>query len=731
VDRNLDLLFGVLALQADLLTSAQFIEACSACTARKETSLADLVVKRGWLTSADKADVQRLVERKLKKHAGSIQDSLAEAAGPVLQQSSFEAAGEDVRAALITLFHGPPANAAASPVPDATAQASEGQPSTIAYQPEKRNRYALTRLLAKGGIGQVWLAHDEDLGREVALKELRPEQASNPAAAARFVEEARIAAQLQHPGIIPVHELSLASGTQTSFYTMKFVRGRTLADACKLYHERREAGTASTLELRELLGAFITVCQAVAYAHSRNVIHRDLKPSNVALGEYGEVLVLDFGLSKVVSDGTARDNVDGRISTSTDEQAQKLLPVSLPQDDSREKTLQGQVLGTPSYMSPEQAQGNLHQVDQRSDIYGLGAILYEILTGQPPFFGPDSLSILKQVLHHRPEPPRVRVSSIPAPLEAICLKALAKQKSERNNSATELATEVQRFLADEPVQAYPEPWTTRARRWLDRHRIPMSVAAAALHGVIWLTMFGWIAFDLPLVQTSFAKLPIKLPMWTEMLMRISRPAIDHPLLALLCLAVFLVVDCWLHWRLSHSSGSRVIREIWSGLVVLLPVVFLCLTTLATTLPYVKLVEALSQTFSAMDQAVLDESKRLEGSWKLTSGERAGGTLSEKALGEVRLSFTNNQFTWGTNNGSGRGVYSLYVYRRPKELGLIWSDGELMGKYQSGIYALNGNRLEICLAPPGAMDKDLPINFSTKENKCTVYKFERVNALATK
>src|SRR5207248_1626665 len=145
------------------------------------------------------------------------------------------------------------------------------------------------------GMGQVWLARDEDLGREVALKELQPELAANPTAVARFVEEARIAAQLQHPGIIPVHALSPGSAERPPFYTMKFIRGRTLADACQQYHRRRRAGEAGPLELRELLGAYVTVCQAVAYAHARNVIHRDLKPSNVALGDYGEVLVLDFG----------------------------------------------------------------------------------------------------------------------------------------------------------------------------------------------------------------------------------------------------------------------------------------------------------------------------------------------------------------------------------------------------------------------------------------------------
>jgi serine/threonine protein kinase len=471
MDQNLELLFGVLALQADLLSNDQFAEACSAWVTRKHTPLADLLVERGWLTPADRAIVQQLVERKLKKHGGDVQASLAEAAGPAVQQSLAGVADPGLKASLRTLTP----SAAVNPAEAVTLKPApaDGQvlPTTTDYQPAKRERYSLTRLHAKGGIGQVWLARDEDLGREVALKELQPEQAANPAVVARFVEEARIAAQLQHPGIIPVHELSPGSAARTPFYTMKFIRGRTLADGCQRYHQRRQAGTAGPLELRELLGAFVTVCQAVAYAHSRNVIHRDLKTANVALGDYGEVLVLDFGLSKVVPTGASEHSPPAPAS---------LLPVTLPKDACRGQTLQGQTLGTPGYMPPEQAGGQLDRIDARSDIYSLGAILYEILTGVPPFAGADVMDILLQVLNEPPRPPRQRVSTVPAALEAICLKTLAKEPGARYASATVLAAEVERFLADEPVQAYPEPWTTRVRRWLDRHRIAVSAAAAAL-----------------------------------------------------------------------------------------------------------------------------------------------------------------------------------------------------------------------------------------------------------
>jgi serine/threonine protein kinase len=160
-------------------------------------------------------------------------------------------------------------------------------------------RYVRTRLHAEGGIGQVWLAHDENLGRDVALKELRCDRDENPAAVARFLAEARITGQLEHPGIVPVYEL-VEPKDGPPCYAMRFVGGRTLADAIQDYHHKRQAGQTGPLDLRALLGAFVGVANAVGYAHSRGVLHRDLKPQNVALGEYGEVVVLDWGLAKVL-----------------------------------------------------------------------------------------------------------------------------------------------------------------------------------------------------------------------------------------------------------------------------------------------------------------------------------------------------------------------------------------------------------------------------------------------
>jgi serine/threonine-protein kinase len=447
MDTDRNLLFGVLALQADLIDQGQFVEACTLWTTRKGVSLADVLVERGWIQPADRGDVDRLLERKLKKHGGNVKAGLAEVTGEAVRRALSSVADADVRSSLADL----PGTPELTGVP------------TSAYVPEARDRYTLTHLHATGGIGRVWLARDSQIGRDVALKELRPERSGSPAAANRFVTEARVTGQLEHPGVVPVYELARRPGQQP-FYTMRFLKGRTLTEASRAYHQKRAAGQDGALELNGLLTAFVGVCNAVAYAHSRGVIHRDLKGQNVVLGDYGEVIVLDWGLAKVVG------QAEGLLDTP---------PVVLGEAGRPEATVAGQVIGTPGYMSPEQAAGRVDLVDCRSDVYGLGAILYEILTGRPPFQGGSRNELLRRVREEKPARPRQAPGTARPDLEAVCLKALAKDPAERYASAKELAEEVQRWLADEPVRAYPEPASARLRRWARRHR-PLVAGAAAL-----------------------------------------------------------------------------------------------------------------------------------------------------------------------------------------------------------------------------------------------------------
>ena len=286
---------------------------------------------------------------------------------------------------------------------------------------------------------------------------------------ARFLREARVTGRLQHPGIVPVYELAQRPGETDPFYTMRFIKGRTLTQAARDYHAKREAGRADSLELRELLGAFRSVCQAIAYAHSCGVIHRDLKGQNVALGGYGEVMVLDWGLAKLVG-----DKPENRSEGEGGAGSRQTYPAG---DSELDLTAAGQILGTPSYMSPEQAMGRLDLTDQRSDIYGLGAILYEILTGEPPFRG-DNEEVLRKVIEGSPVPPHERVAKTPPALEAICSKCMSAAPGDRYDSADDLAREVECYLAGEPVTAYREPWSVKARRWAGRHKTLATASAA-------------------------------------------------------------------------------------------------------------------------------------------------------------------------------------------------------------------------------------------------------------
>jgi PAS domain S-box-containing protein len=412
MDTDRNLLFGVLALQADLIDAAQFIEACLLWTSRKTERLADLLVERGWIEPADQGHIEYLLERKLRKYGGSAHASLA--AIPDEIKRSLAALGDgDIQRSLT--------GSAVSVEPHSVA--------TIDHVAAPAERYCRLRLHAVGGIGRVWLAHDDQLGRDVALKELRPERAEQATLRARFLQEAQITGQLEHPGIIPVYDLAHRGQDRQPFYTMRFVKGRTLSEAARTYHERRSAGRADTLELPGLLNAFVTVCNTVAYAHARGVLHRDLKGQNVLLGDFGEVVVLDWGLAKVVGRPEAEAGAPSVVLDAAGADSGY--------------TVQGQALGTPAYMAPEQAAGRLDQIERRTDVYGLGAILYEILTGVPPFSGPSTEEVLRKVREHQPTPPRERWPEVPPALEALCLRALAKRPEDRPAAAAELAQEVQ------------------------------------------------------------------------------------------------------------------------------------------------------------------------------------------------------------------------------------------------------------------------------------------------
>jgi serine/threonine protein kinase len=337
-------------------------------------------------------------------------------------------------------------------------------------------RYVRVNLHASGGIGRVWLAHDTLLDREVAVKELLPARSDDSAARLRFLREARITSRLEHPGVVPIYELddSGRHGSKESpSYAMRFVRGKTLFEATREYHAGLVSGKDDPQRFRELLLALLSVANTMAFAHSKGVAHRDLKGHNVVLGPFGEVLVLDWGLAKIFN---------GEPDSASNEGADDLTRSQYETADFEavDLTREGQMVGTPAYAAPEQAEGRLALIDARTDVYGLGAILYDVLAGRAPFVAANTKELLRKVVNETPEPPSAVRSSAPPDLSAVCLKALSKRREDRYQSAAEFAEEINRHLADEPVRAYREPVGRRISRWARRHRTAVRAAGVVL-----------------------------------------------------------------------------------------------------------------------------------------------------------------------------------------------------------------------------------------------------------
>jgi tetratricopeptide (TPR) repeat protein len=339
-------------------------------------------------------------------------------------------------------------------------------------------RYRPLRFHAAGGLGEVFTARDEELGREVALKRMKDRVAGREDARARFLREAEITGRLEHPGIVPVYGL-VRAGDGPPCYAMRFVRGESLKDAVERFHREHPTARAfAGVAFRQLVQRFVAVCQAVAYAHSRGVVHRDLKPANVMLGPYGETLVIDWGLAKTV----------GREGPHDDPAEETLLPtVSGEGSDTRT----GSAVGTPGFMAPEQAAGRWAEVGPAADVFGLGATLYALLTGHAPYQGGRAVFDAQSGFF---EPPRQVRPDAPAALAAVCLKAMARGPEDRYPTALELAKDLELWLADEPVGAYAEPWPARLARWARRHQV--MVAAA---GVLLVTLAASLAVGAGLV----------------------------------------------------------------------------------------------------------------------------------------------------------------------------------------------------------------------------------------
>ena len=356
---------------------------------------------------------------------------------------------------------------------------------------ERGDRYQLFGEIARGGMGAVLKGRDPDLGRDLAVKVLLESHENKPEMLRRFVEEAQIGGQLQHPGIVPVYELG-AFADRRPYFTMKLVKGRTLS---ALLAERQ----SPVHDLPRFLSIFEAICQTVAYAHARGVIHRDLKPSNVMVGSFGEVQVMDWGLAKVLKEGAVTDEPPAQPAP------EESLVATVRSGSNLDESQAGSVLGTPAYMAPEQASGETDRIDRRADVFGLGAILCEILTGQPAFTGRGAVEIIRKAMAGDTADALARLDGCAAEPELIALArdCLAVNPEHRPRDAGLVAERMTTYLAGVQTRvqaAERERAVAVAKAIEERRRRKVQLALAA--SVLALTTLGGLSTTYYLQQRA-------------------------------------------------------------------------------------------------------------------------------------------------------------------------------------------------------------------------------------
>lgn len=465
-----DLAFALAALEQGTLTRKQIAQAVKDWTIHGDLTLGKHLEQKGLFSELIRRNLEETAESKLQKILEHLDSNNTESSS--IRESIVQHLDQYGRVASVL-----------------------GLSTNELMQTEFQRRvskagYQLLRKIGQGGLGVVWLARDIKLKRIVAIKEILRQSSSNSPEVRRFQREAEITGRLEHPSIVPLYQFGLDEETDQPFYVMRYIGKKTLEHAIDEFHERRQEGEENYLLMHSLLNAFVSVCQAIAYAHSRNIIHRDLKPENVALDNYGQVIVLDWGLAKLTGEYEIIESCELGLSGN---------------NSGIEQTQDGQVLGTPMYMAPEQASGRIDEIDERTDVYGLGAVLYSILTGAAPHektqksmtSNSQVSELLRKIVSESPIPARKLNSNVPRELEAIASKALSLKPHARYQSALELAEDVQSYLAGEPVKVYKEPWKKRAARWIGNHKL-LSRSVGALLTIL---LVGSISFG---VATSNA-----------------------------------------------------------------------------------------------------------------------------------------------------------------------------------------------------------------------------------
>jgi eukaryotic-like serine/threonine-protein kinase len=443
-----DILFAIIAAQMELANPTQLASAVVNRSKDSSGSLADQLVAAGLLTTAERQRVETDLKVKLSDHCQTItsQVEVLDKLVPA-EEGTVDLGGKPAPASSAD----PREDVLQTSNPDVDAALSAGY------------RYQVSGIHAKGGQGQILLAFDPEIGREIAIKEFfeHRDAGHTPGDSTpemeRFLREAQVTGQLEHPNIVPVYELSKKEDG-SFYYTMRMVHGQTLTE--------RLMASKNLPDRMKLLGAFWDLCNAIAYAHSRGVVHRDIKPSNVMVNEFGQTVVLDWGVAKV----------KGRPDLATKE----MLQVS----GSSLETSLGTAIGTPSYMSPEQARGDTDSIDERSDVWSLGAVLYGILAGRRPFRGSNTEETMRMVREEELTPVLQIESNAPPELSAVAEKCLRKQSTERYQSAQDLAAEVDAFMTGGRVRADHYSAWELLKRFAGQHKAAFAASLLVLVVVV-------------------------------------------------------------------------------------------------------------------------------------------------------------------------------------------------------------------------------------------------------
>ena len=454
-DKNL--LFALIAYQNGYITMEQFFEAAAVWNKEPQRELGEILVEKKFLEEVERFNIQGIVEDRLRRQGGidnTLSFVLENGSVPEGQPLPEDWKGKIDAITKVIRDKKPP-----SPPNFSTPEANPGI-----------HRYIIRKMLGKGGQGYVWEAIDTELNRRVAIKNIVPDLSSDPLHQELLIDEARKTGKLGHPGVPPVFDIGKDDDGKP-FFTMQLISGEKLSERYKTLKHESISQSDFLNQIRPVLRHLIAACNTVEFAFDNEaVLHRDLKPDNIMVNRHGETVVMDWGMGKIITDPSQLPEPASSVL---------FIPMS-PGSGSQERTSVGTIKGTVTYKSPEQARAENDRLDHRTDVYGLGAILYWILTGQAP----HTKKALPDIQKNRfPAPSQVRPTlSIPRELEAICLKAMASQPEDRYQKAGQMAADLENFIAGEPVVALPENFVRRTERFLRKH------ARAVIASLLGLTL---------------------------------------------------------------------------------------------------------------------------------------------------------------------------------------------------------------------------------------------------